>query len=339
MNLLEHACNCTHAEIANMTDAEIVALCDLVGAETGELILKAGQREDAIANTLAKDLSTAYKADLDDAVNQVVKDIPEEEFNADRTPELLEGIRKQLETPQQLGMDKMLIFSLQTLLLSARLTTRPLIKATGRSVKNVSKELTERDLWSANQMTNIQLFWIGELWSNHLSARISATVAREAAQQGLGRQEVGRILRGVITTEFPAVRVPGTFAGSVDQYFTTLAGTVRTHGSSLGSIHTMADAGVERFEFVAVMDERTTEICQWMHGRQFTVGSALSMEDRILRAGDPNAYKEVAGWRSFGDVQRLAGGGDLESQSALLGAAGVMLPPLHGLCRSIVIPA
>jgi|GEM_PF-3509824 len=330
---MQSACQCGSClALHELTDEEFVVLADMVGAEVGEEILKQSQREEAVAKRLARELDDTYLDDLLPAIDAEVSQI-EGEFDPDRISELTTSIGGRLANPKDLGMGETAAAAAGAVMLLSRRGTRTKLRAAGRSIRSVPASLTPADAATAGKLGRVQTFWIGDYWSRHLSARIDATVRREALQRGLGRQEVGRILRGLVSGEFPGASVPGTFAGSTSQYFTVVAGTVRPHASSFGAIHAMADAEVERYEFFAVMDERTSEICRYMHGKTFTVRSARSLEDRMLRTEDPDEFKRVAGWRSLSDVQRIGGGGE-----DALAAAGIQLPPLHGLCRSIVLP-
>lgn len=330
---MQGVCQCgSCVPLDQLSDEEFVTLCALFTEEVGVEILKQSQREEAVARRLAKDLDEPYTADLTGSIDTEVAKI-EGEFDPYLTPELVDSIGRNLKDPEDLGMDATMGAALAAIMLLSRRGTRTTVKETGRSVADVPPDLTAADVKVLESLSKVHLTWIGDLWSTHLSSRMDATVRREALARGLGREDVGKILKGVVTGDFPWVRVPKTWNGTVSQYFTNLAGTVRTHASSFGAISTMADAGVEQYEFFAVMDERTSEVCRYMNGKRFSVRSAQSLIGRMLRAEDPDEFKRAARWRSLNDVQRIGEGGE-----EALAAAGVQLPPLHGLCRSVVLP-
>ncbi len=203
----------------------------------------------------------------------------------------------------------------------------------------ITGSLTQADQNAIETMALRNVFWVGEFWDVHLSSRISATVSQEALATGLGRREVGRIIAGVISGEFPGVAAPGTWAGSSSQYFEMLSGTVRNVASNFGSISAMEDGQIQTYVVTAVMDERTSEICRFMNGRTFTVRDGRSHVDRLLGASDPEEVKSTAPWVSAAEAQTIAGGGDAASQRAALASGGLAAPPYHGRCRTVLLPA
>jgi SPP1 gp7 family putative phage head morphogenesis protein len=133
----------------------------------------------------------------------------------------------------------------------------------------------------------------------------------------------------------------------------------------LGSIQ---DAGIDRFVFEAVMDERTTPECRMLHGKVFTVASGMGRLSQFSKQGRANPMlAETA--TPFVKRRRLANG-ELElyvqppgaaktvigvnvssavglkdtvgtyrnvASPAALEAAGVTVPPIHHGCRSTIV--
>ena len=115
----------------------------------------------------------------------------------------------------------------------------------------------------------------------------------------------------------------------------------------------------------AVLDERTTPICRYLHGKTFTVARALSRFEELERMDRPEDIKDALPWvrqrldpetgrtvlyvdRASGrtpiaEVVRSAFGsrgdrGDfraLTTDQTLGEVSG--LPPFHGMCRTVTL--
>jgi hypothetical protein len=105
----------------------------------------------------------------------------------------------------------------------------------------------------------------------------------------------------------------------------------------------LEEAGVEEYEFRAVMDQRTSRICRELNGRVFSVPRVMNVVRQALD-GPPSAIESVAPWPTFdaerndffiqtGDRRSYLGGQSEE----WLADHGVALPPLHGNCRSVIV--
>lgn len=335
---LQTACACSKADIEALSDAELFALSDAVSAETGEEIVKVTDREEAIERALARDLAEEYEETLDPAIAAELADLPEGDILPDQVNAALDGVDTRLQATGFAAYAAIVARAASTIAVIGRRVGRAAVRATGRSVANVSGDLTLADQSAIAALGNQQTFWIGNLWSDHLSKTISATVTREALVGGLGREEVGRILRGVVDGTFPGVGIPGTFNGTPEQYFTSLTGTVRNRASNYGAIQTFVEAEVKRYQIKAVLDRRTSEICTFMDSREFSVRSAERLIDRTFEAEDPDAVRAISPWVSASKAGVIAGEGDAASQEVQLEAAGMALPPYHGKCRTTVIP-
>lgn len=130
------------------------------------------------------------------------------------------------------------------------------------------------------------------------------------------------------------------------------------------------EAGFQRYVWESVLDEVTTETCRFMHGKTFPVDGAMkTFESAEAQTSNPQALKTIQPWISQGvtdddrkspilfyrgtdgekvvvaDIDEAGRGvsdriGDYWPQMTddqLLGN-GLSLPPIHGLCRSTVLP-
>jgi hypothetical protein len=180
-------------------------------------------------------------------------------------------------------------------------------------------------------------YWIGNFYDRQLSNRIGE-IGRYIVGRDLTLKESSVAIRKALERELSLFTgpvdfkstIPARYAGNVGRYTKLLSQTVSTRSTNFGRLSAMADKGIERFVFVAVMDDRTTEICQFMNGREFTVSNGISVMNKMIGANSPEEFKEISPWVTAEEAVEIAGDGDLISQSQNLSDNGVMIPPLHG---------
>jgi hypothetical protein len=146
-----------------------------------------------------------------------------------------------------------------------------------------------------------------------------------------------------------------------------VAGAFIGNGRSYSQMSNYAEAGITRYLIEAVLDERTTEICRYLHGKVFEVGDALRRFDALDRLTRPEDVKDVQPWvrettdsESGRRVLYVSRGGVrtpiVEVTRSGVGAVddrgehgravtnrelmdlGVGFPPYHGLCRTTTVP-
>jgi SPP1 gp7 family putative phage head morphogenesis protein len=177
-------------------------------------------------------------------------------------------------------------------------------------------------------------------------------VVAAGLEAGLGREDITRDLARVagstLTTRSPF-------------YWEVVAGSFIGRGRSCAQLSAFAEAGIERYRIEAVLDERTTPVCRFLHGKVFSVGSGLRTFERVET--NPSALKDITPWVREGpnpetgrrelyvnrDGERLpvaevvrSGVGAKDDQGDFramrgnqeLADLGLSFPPWHGLCRS-----
>jgi len=188
-------------------------------------------------------------------------------------------------------------------------------------------------------------YWIGDFYSTHLSERIAEVGYQAGVETGLAPKDAAKQLDSALKKEFARTggpstyesTVPARFAGRIDQYNQIVVSNVAQRARVYSGVASMHDAGIERYVFSAVMDERTTEICQEMNGRVFTVAQGMKHLEAVAEADSPEAFKNAHPWPANAEaVRAIAGTGSLTEQSDNLAQAGIPMPPLHGHCRSVV---
>ncbi len=182
-------------------------------------------------------------------------------------------------------------------------------------------------------------------------------VVADGLERGLGRDD----LAGELETAAQAALIE-----RAPFYWEVVAASFIGQGRSFAQMSSYAEAGIQRYVIEAVLDEQTTNICRFLHGKSFSVGDALRRFERVERAESPEAIKQLIPWvresldpdtgnpklwvdggngrMNVAEVTRSAFGtkddrGEFKvlASDAALREVGVGFPPFHGLCRSTTI--
>ncbi len=176
-------------------------------------------------------------------------------------------------------------------------------------------------------------------------------------EEGLGRDDIAadleRAARAALVDRAPF-------------YWEVVASAFIGQGRSFAQMSSYAEAGIERYRIEAVLDENTTHICRYLHGKTFSVGDALQRFERVEQLDQPEDIKRELPWvrerldpetgrtrlyvhgsagrTELAEVARSALGtrddrGDFRSLATdgQLGEVGIGFPPYHGLCRTTTL--
>ncbi len=192
-------------------------------------------------------------------------------------------------------------------------------------------------------------------------AAVSATtrtIVSSGLARGLDQYAIGEELR---------LAVGAQMTGRSEAYWDVVASIFVARTRTWGQLSSFDDAGIDAWEFVAVLDEVTSEVCRLMDGKVFSVRGAMSRYQQVAASEDPEQVKVLQPFLQLGRDdqggqyiyyrngdrrvpvaqidkpgmgQRDAVGSYSRMMSdAKLEAAGVGPPPLHGHCRSEIVPA
>ncbi|WP_239014416.1 head morphogenesis protein [Archangium violaceum] len=182
-------------------------------------------------------------------------------------------------------------------------------------------------------------------------------IVAEGLKAGLGRADIAADLER-------AARA--ALVGRAPFYWEVVAGAFIGQGRSFAQMSSYAEAGIDRYRIEAVLDERTTHICRYLHGKTFSVGEALRHFDRLGSLERPEDIKRELPWvrermdtgtgrtvlyvdrggeqTTLAEVLRSAAGtrddrGEFRptASEATLREAGIGFPPYHGLCRTTTL--
>jgi SPP1 gp7 family putative phage head morphogenesis protein len=182
-------------------------------------------------------------------------------------------------------------------------------------------------------------------------------IVAEGLEAGLGRDDIAGDLQRAANA---ALVKKSPF------YWEVVAGAFVSNGRSFAQMSSYAEAGIERYIIEAVLDERTTEICRFLHGKTFSVKDALGRFERIEAMESPEDIKQVQPWvrealdPDTGRKALFVGSGDAripitevtrsafgtrDDRGEFRGSLseremmdlGISFPPYHGLCRTTTV--
>jgi len=217
---------------------------------------------------------------------------------------------------------------------------------------------TARDDRTIKTVREVESFFVRDQYgrlADDLSQRARDVVAR-GLLDGVGSKEISSQLQGVMAK---AERPPS--------YWDVVAMTFSNRARVFTQVHSLDDAGFKEFVFDAVLDQATTNICRYLHGKRFSVNGATKRIAKV-RADDPEGIVTTLPWVSEGrtsDGKRAMFYEDAEGKKHLVATieqsavgqidavgtfgkgmqegrlerAGLTTPPLHGRCRSTIRPA
>jgi SPP1 gp7 family putative phage head morphogenesis protein len=197
-------------------------------------------------------------------------------------------------------------------------------KAVKLGLKEVSKAVKMKlgfdvtDQEAAAILGKHNLFYIGNYYSDQLKGDIGEIIR--------GYFSGGKTLEEV-TADFQSKF--GKFTDKGSTYFEGLANHTLNRTREIGHINGYEKAGVIKYEIVAVVDDRTSEICLEMNGKVFEIQNAIDLRDSILGMDDPQSIKDVAPWRTPAEISG-------KSEADL--PSGMEFPPYHfGGCRTTTV--
>ena len=187
-------------------------------------------------------------------------------------------------------------------------------KVTAQAV-GLKPKLAVVDEAARSILTEHTVFWIGQHYDAALGGEIAGIVRELALESGLGRVEVGRKLKEALGGVFP----------KSDAYWRGLAATTVTRARAMGAVQSLVEAEVEEYEIMAMLDERTCELCAHLNGKTFRTEHAVALRDALLDANTPEDVKQIHPWRTLKEIE------DWDEEK--LARGGLSTPPYHFNCR------
>jgi SPP1 gp7 family putative phage head morphogenesis protein len=239
-------------------------------------------------------------------------------------------------------------------------------RGTRRSVKQtfslkILSDLTHTDERVAQFVARSQTNFIRDEYGRRQAAfsEKARQIVSRAIAQGLGRDEISRQLREAFRN---------TAVNRSAFYWDVVASAFVGRARSFAEVSSYADAGISHYIIVAVLDEVTTDICRFLHGKRFSVGASMAQFARIERLRDPERIRHEQPWLQVrqdrsgnrvivvpterADVRVAVVEDSAERKrtkdergrfrngmsATKLETINVGPPPFHGMCRSLTVP-
>jgi hypothetical protein len=113
-------------------------------------------------------------------------------------------------------------------------------------------------------------------------------------------------------------------------YWRLVANVAASRGFHYGLLKAGSMTGQTGYTWVAIIDEKTSQICISLNGRNFLVGDAVALLERAANA-QPGDVKKILPWPTRAQTKAIP-----NMTNAQLRDAGFMVPPAHGHCRSTI---
>jgi hypothetical protein len=165
-------------------------------------------------------------------------------------------------------------------------------------------------------MTRAARYWTNGYFNNRVIPQLQRAVEKFIESDGLtDPSEVFRLIRRNLDDRL-LKRVP---------YWHTVSSSAASRAYHYGVIKGGQRTGYVGYRLVAVVDNRTTDICLHLNGREFWLADAEQVYDRIATA-ESEDIKDVHPWISKEEYTAMT------EQQVYNRAAYV--PPFHGRCRT-----
>ncbi len=112
-------------------------------------------------------------------------------------------------------------------------------------------------------------------------------------------------------------------------YWRVVANAAASRSYHYGLLKAGQFQGFRTYQFIAIIDGVTSQICRDMNGREWHIADAVNLVERAAISEDIEDVKRLMPWQPSLDTTLLSND-DLR-------ARGILVPPLHGNCRSTII--
>jgi len=167
-------------------------------------------------------------------------------------------------------------------------------------------------------------------------------IIQKGLDKGLGINTIRRALEKEIT---------GSYSKNQKKYFEVVASNAVAKSQNYSEIMTYGQAGVEFYEYTSVLDEATTNYCQFMNGRRFSVAAGVNrideemgMTGEELLEKSPFVRQTAARDKSINFKVKVnnntinIGNSKTGVNMSMIESYGLNLPPAHHRCRSTLLP-
>jgi len=183
---------------------------------------------------------------------------------------------------------------------------------------------------TVSKLTRQNLFWIGKHFGKDIDDKL-VPLLDTAIAEGYTRAQTADALKDLFKN-----------MNRNKDYWKAFAENAMTRTRSIATIESMELHGIQKAEIVAIMDDRTSPICQELNGRIIEVPKIIEIKNQLLdlstdgRSSDEvkAEIQSIVPFLKDSDVQNMAALSTHELQDAF---ASIGLPPYHWKCRTKII--
>lgn len=190
----------------------------------------------------------------------------------------------------------------------------------GQTDLGLNFEFNQTDLRAIGWLEKDQMYWIGQYYDSNLRDKLMESV-KDIHSQLLTRDETANAMAAAFKDRID--RTKGYWAGLADHIVTRSREFGRTEG--------YVKAKINHFKIDAVLDNRTSKICRYMHGRIIQVKDAVNQRNSLMDAKTPEDVKRLAPWLSDKEAVKKIQGAKTDT---IVGKYNLILPPFHFHCRT-----
>jgi SPP1 gp7 family putative phage head morphogenesis protein len=204
------------------------------------------------------------------------------------------------------------------------------------SKQGIGYDFDENDQRAIDSLSDGYFYWMGETYDSGLSDSIN-NLAMDVLNRGLGEEDIADTFMRELGDKY---------TGRGKAYFTILASNVANTARSYGSMNTYKEFEITDWEYLAILDLRTTPICESLDGKICSVERAIGTMEEVITARSPEDVKSLKPFLKWDDEEQKP---YYETETELvyipidgtpeeLNSYGFLFPPNHYLCRSTTIP-
>ncbi len=298
---------------------------------------------------LARKLRRAFKNSAGDDIKAIQKLIRQVNLNKPETIErfvresskalkgLERAVAKDLAPIMEAAIEDM--YKTSKVAQINQLFSKKRIKSKGDIATFGTKDVTQVEILQQNQNIYIQEGYKTQI--SNFDVR-SKKILSQAAEEGLDQRSTGRLLQNA-------------FGNTVDnpKYWDMVGSSWMNRTRNISSLQTFDDGGFDEYEILAVVDERTSQICKQMNGKRFSIKKQLRIETKATEGEELDSLTKKTPWlttrqgedgdvtigvkRGNGRFTPVATNGDLSKSPQNLQRLGIAMPPFHGFCRTTVV--
>lgn len=207
--------------------------------------------------------------------------------------------------------------------------------------------LSLADEKAIRELGNTGVLWFRDVnGAPYFDATAQKAIRDDALELVARGKDAGQVAKQ-LADKAEAMHGVGRFADRGRTYWGGVAEHAATTAGIRGQLSQLVSLGWERYEIINPMDERTTDICQYMNGKTVFVSAGVAEVNAVAGETTPDGVRSVKPFVPGGSSQAVidvlgrgaprAGAGDFSaSQSQQLSRAGFAAPPYHFRCRSWV---